>query len=165
MTTAPPGTLAGRVRKDDGIITCLGTLDEAISAIGLARAWNAGVEGHNRIKITRLIDTQKTLYAIMAAVAGMKEWTDTGETRGLELAIDNLDSKLPPLTEFIIPGTSINSAVLHQARVAVRRAEREMVATGFSSWKDALAYINRLSDLLFTMARAADFGHAETFKS
>jgi cob(I)alamin adenosyltransferase len=78
----------------------------------------------------------------------------------LEAEIDRMNSALAPLGSFILPGGSALAAHLHVARAAVRRAERSAVAaTGLSS--QALAYLNRLSDHLFTMARVANNNGAD----
>jgi cob(I)alamin adenosyltransferase len=75
----------------------------------------------------------------------------------LEQTIDRLESELPPLRRFILPGGSIAGAQLHVARTVCRRAERRIVALGSSAVESILVvYLNRLSDLLFVMARAVN---------
>jgi cob(I)alamin adenosyltransferase len=75
----------------------------------------------------------------------------------LEHAIDRLEGELPPLRRFILPGGSEGGARLHLARTVCRRAERRVVALGAEAVEPAVVvYLNRLSDLLFVMARAAN---------
>jgi len=76
----------------------------------------------------------------------------------LELEIDRLTEQLPPMKNFILPGGSRAGAALHFCRTVCRRAERKLVelAKSTSVPEEALAYVNRLSDLLFVMARAAN---------
>ena len=79
----------------------------------------------------------------------------------LEKEIDEQDAKLPPLTSFILPGGSPAAAQLHLARAACRRAERAVVtlAEGQPIGALGIAYLNRLSDLLFVLARATNLAH------
>ncbi len=80
------------------------------------------------------------------------------ETRALEAAIDFWDGQLAPLTVFILPGGTAAAAALHHARVVCRRAERRVVTLSRSATVSAevLAYLNRLGDLLFVLARSAN---------
>ena len=90
---------------------------------------------------------------------------DDGRIRELEHAIDDGDRELEPLKSFIIPGGTPKAAALHVARTVCRRAERAIVALGAQAYEpELLHYVNRLSDLLFTMARALNLraGVAET---
>ena len=146
-----------RVSKDEARIETLGTIDELVAALGVAKA-APGVEPEMH---TLLDGVQTELYLVMADVAG--------ETRGegrlpadavarMEAQIDRLDADLPPLKDFVVPGVAPGSAALHLARTICRRAERRLVPVlreeGVPGRTNA--YLNRLSDLLFTMARWAD---------
>lgn len=151
-----------RVAKDDARIEALGSLDELVAAMGLAKA----TPGIDPTAHARLEALQAELYLAMADLASDRAPEGgTGEAGGmslpgdavarLEAAIDAMDADLPPLTDFIIPGSSPVSAALHLARTVCRRAERRVQAAGcVHALPEAVpAYLNRLSDLLFVMAR------------
>ena len=108
-----------------------------------------------------LEELQARLYLAMADIAG-----DAGHAsrvpddaaKQLEAWIDEFDEELPPLKDFVIPGASEASAALHLARTICRRAERRVISVGAERALPAIipAYLNRMSDLLFTMARWTD---------
>ena len=148
----------GRVRKDSPATTACGDVDEAQAALGLARASvDRGSEADDL-----LIGLQRDLWVLMAEVATAPERRDRlapGQTLvtpemvdRLEPLIDDLTSRFDAPTEFVIPGQTPTAAALDLARTVVRRAERSSlaVAAGGSS---VVPYLNRLSDLLWTMAR------------
>jgi cob(I)alamin adenosyltransferase len=157
-----------RVPKDHARVAAFGDVDEANAAIGLARV-HAGPE------LSQLLDgIQRDLFAIgaqvadpRAQVAARKEKAALAPARivDLEKAIDERDARMPPLTSFILPGGTPLAAALHLARTVCRRAERAVLAAGRTETVDPLilVYLNRLSDLLFVLARHANHeaGHAE----
>ncbi|HUT10641.1 MAG TPA: cob(I)yrinic acid a,c-diamide adenosyltransferase [Thermoguttaceae bacterium] len=164
-TGLPDGT---RVSKDAAEVEALGTLDELNSVLGLARAEALPVE------IGRLVEQfQNDLLAIGAEVAAADPETLTIRRIGperitaLEETIDQYQETLSPLEHFILPAGTRAAAALHHARAVCRRAERRLVAlsrqapAGLSP--DLAAYLNRLGDLLFVLARAvnARAGHQE----
>jgi cob(I)alamin adenosyltransferase len=144
-----------RVRKDALRIEAVGSLDEVNAALGLAAAPLA--EGWER---ECLASIQRDLFAIGAQLADVRPG---GRTAGpgaeavsaLERAIDRAQGELPTLTRFILPGGSEPAARLHLARSICRRAERRVVALAAQEpvAPPVLAYLNRLSDLLFVLAR------------
>jgi cob(I)alamin adenosyltransferase len=148
----------GRVRKDSGRIELNGAVDEAQAAIGLARAETAaGSEANERL--TRLAHD---LYVLMAEVAtapenrtkltaGSTMVTEDMVTR-LESEIDDLLERFDMPSDFTIPGENRAAAALDLARTIVRRAERLAVAEPVEG-SSVVAYLNRLSDLLWAMAR------------
>ena len=150
-----------RVRKDDARVSAFGDVDELNASIGVAVA-QAGPD------LAQLLDgVQRDLFAIgaqvadpRAQVAARKEKAALGAGRiaDLERAIDAHDAQMPPLTAFILPGGTPLAASLHVARTVCRRAERSILALGPAAAVDPLVvvYLNRLSDLLFVMARAAN---------
>ena len=154
------GLLDGsRVPKNDLRVTACGELDELSAALGVALA-------HLRdAKCARLLrEIQADLLAIGARIADPlakasaqkpKASISSARARSLERAIDAQQELLPPLRAFILPGGSRAGSLLHLARTVCRRAERSLVALSRSSRVDArvLTYINRLSDLLFVLAR------------
>lgn len=126
----------------------------------------------------RITGIQGELYLAMAEIASANPergkppaaTLPADATARLEALIDSLEASLPPLKEFVLPGASRASAALHLARTVCRRAERDAVAAGRTAAIPAsvVVYLNRLSDLLFVMARAVDHdrgGEDRTFKS
>ena len=152
---------SGRMPKDDLRITVLGDVDEASSFLGLARAETKEGE-FGEI----LIEAQRLLYRIMGDVAMPKEDNFVAE-KDLEFVEKTFKewrdrTKLP--NEFVIPGESRLGALLDVSRSVVRRAERSLVAAGYSDEHPyAIRTVNRLSDLLFILARNAD-GHNQFSK-
>lgn len=151
----------GRVRKTDPRIAALGDLDEAQSAIGVARAMAP------RSTLGRqLLELQEGLYVAMAEIATPREDLDRLKTRLDAGAVARLDSALAWLKErtpiegrFVIPGQNPIAAALDNARTVARRAERSVVAcvdAGEVSGEVLLPWLNRLSDLLFVLARSAE---------
>ena len=158
----------GRVSKDHARIAAYGTLDELNAAIGVARA-EAGRIGWSdegtRDRIDAILgETQNRLFDLGAELAtpDAEKFASTalGErhVEALEAAIDHHEATLPPLRNFILPGGSAAAAHLHLARCVCRRAERGLVTlAGLEPIRELpLVYINRLSDLLFVLARAAN---------
>jgi len=148
----------GRVAKDSPMMQITGAVDEAQAAMGMARA-EAVPGGELDELLTRL---ERELYVLMAEattdpshrsklVAGKTLVTDEMVST-LEERIDDLISRVPMPTEFVIPGANRESAALDLARTIVRRAERLLVS---SPIEGSLVgrYLNRLSDLLWALAR------------
>jgi cob(I)alamin adenosyltransferase len=150
-----------RVPKDHARIEAYGTVDELNAALGVARSsgLEAGLDGIAAV-------VQEGLFAIGSALADpdpdgpFHAAIHTDRVRKLETIIDELEEELPRLTAFILPGGTAGAAHLHLARTICRRAERGLVALGRQPGEDVPAvlvvYLNRLSDLLFVMARAAN---------
>lgn len=153
----------GRVGKDDPRVEAYGAVDELNSAVGVARS--AAVMP--RIDEV-LAPIQRDLFAIGALLATpdhekMKEQLakariDDERIAELERAIDAGEDELEPLKSFIMPGGTPKAAALHLARTICRRAERRVVALQRTVPLPQLAiiYLNRLSDLLFVLARVAN---------
>lgn len=140
-----------RIAKDSLRVTALGDVDEANSAIGLLLC-----EGLPDDLGALLTEVQHDLFDLGGEISipGAKLLGEDA-AQGLEAAIDRYNAALPPLTEFILPGGSRAAALAHAARTVCRRAERSLVALGQAeSVSDAgRRYLNRLSDLLFVVAR------------
>jgi cob(I)alamin adenosyltransferase len=150
-----------RVRKDDLRVSAYGDVDELNSALGVAR--EELPEGDLRALVDALQSELFTLGAQLAtpdATAAPKEVPriTPQQIERLEREIGRLTEELPPMKNFILPGGSRAGAALHFCRTICRRAERKVVELAESSPVpvEALAYVNRLSDLLFMMARAAN---------
>ena len=144
---------SGRLSKDDPRIAVLGDIDEASSFLGLARA-EAGEE-LGRL----LLELQRLLYRIMGDVAMPKEDNFVGEEdlSFVDKALQEWKERTEIPKEFVIPGESRVGALLDVARSVTRRAERSMVAAGYTGEHPyAVRVVNRTSDLLFVVARNAD---------
>ena len=145
----------GRVPKDHVRLHAYGTIDELNSVLGLVIAHKP-----NPDLAAQLIRIQGELLQVGADLATPLDveapWIKrlTGElTTRLESEIDQFDTELPALKNFILPGGTPAAAALHQARTVCRRAERWMVTLREDINPQTLIYVNRLSDWLFTAAR------------
>lgn len=155
----------GRVSKDDLRVEAYGSTDEAVAALGLARA--ATTDDALRTDIIKL---QRELFTVGAELATAKEnhhklvpkgLKTTDEMVGaLEAMIDDYEARTTMPKEFVIPGESPCSAALDLARAITRRAERRAVALVRADETDGavVRYLNRLADLLFVMARYEEAG-------
>lgn len=153
---------ADRLGKDDPRIAAYGTVDELNAVIGVARA----ADGLGPELDRTLARVQEDLFAVGAALADpdpggpFHESLPEDAAGRLEREIDASEAGLPPLTHFILPGGSRPAAQLHLARTVCRRAEREVVALAHRPGQHVptpiLVYLNRLSDLLFVLARRAN---------
>jgi len=153
-----------RVSKDHDRIEAYGTVDELNAVLGVVRAELAKETQQGNGLDALLGSVQHHLFDLGAELA-----TPDPEQRGtdllteqhvaeLEAAIDRYEEQLEPLRQFILPGGSPSAAHLHVARCVCRRAERLIVAVGHHEALRALPvqYVNRLADLLFVLARAAN---------
>ncbi len=150
-----------RVPKDARRVEAYGTVDEANALLGLARTHLGELSDFDLL----LARVQSALFDVGADLATPESRyraniapLSEGDVTGLEEDIDRLEAALPPLHAFILPGGHPAAASLHLARTVVRRAERRTVEL---SHHEALnpqvtAYLNRLSDLLFVLARAVN---------
>ena len=154
-----------RVAKDSARVAAYGTVDEANSAIGLLLA--TPLPAPQGDAIAALLTTiQHQLFDLGGELcipghAAIQE----ADVTALEAQLDAFNDPLPPLKDFILPGGGEAAARCHVARTVVRRAERETVtlARHDAVRPEAIRYLNRLSDLLFVLARvlARDSGHGE----
>ncbi|MCU1429133.1 MAG: ATP:cob(I)alamin adenosyltransferase [Actinomycetia bacterium] len=153
----------GRVTKDDAGPAAYGAVDEAVSALGLARATTErGGELHDV-----LLRLQRELFVVGAELATAPEnrpkltpevtLTTAEMVEALEPVIDDVTTRFEPPREFVVPGENSVAAALDLARAVVRRAEREAVAATRAGWLEphshAVPYLNRLADLVYTLAR------------
>jgi len=150
-----------RVSKADRRVAAYGEVDELNAWLGLV------VSGtDDAVLRERLLQIQRDLFALGSRLADparriagrvTKVGISADHVARLEGWIDELDAGLPPLRRFILAGGAQTGAALHVARTICRRAERTMVELGEDAFEiELLQYVNRLSDLLFTMARAAN---------
>ena len=151
----------GRVGKDSPRIEAYGTVDELNAVIGIARALGPDEQADALLAIV-----QDDLFAVGAALADpnpsgrFHNAVGLDRAERLERAIDALESELPALTSFILPGGSPAAAQIHLARTVCRRAERLVITLGHHPDEDVprdlIIYLNRLSDFLFVLARAVN---------
>lgn len=153
----------GRVPKDDARVRAYGEVDELNAWIGFAIAIHLPTFESNVLEVI-----QRDLFSIGAELATpdarkLRASLDDATVGALERVIDSYDPKLKPLKNFILPGGSPKAAALHVARTVCRRAERSVVTLARSQPVNPLIiqYLNRLSDLLFVLARAVNMqtGH------
>ncbi|HJO36976.1 MAG: cob(I)yrinic acid a,c-diamide adenosyltransferase [Vicinamibacterales bacterium] len=150
-----------RVPKSDPRVEACGETDEVHALLGLARAY---LTDHDLIEM--VIDLQRDLFAIGARLADpghriadrvTKIDLDALAVERLESWIDRLDTELPEMRSFVLAGGTPAGAALHVARTVCRRAERRIVGLGAGAVEpDVLRYVNRLSDLLFMLARTVN---------
>ena len=157
----------GRVPKDDPRTDAYGTLDEAVSVLGLARA---DLDGDLADEV---LGVQRELFAVAAQLATrVEEWhkltaagvdrVDDAMVARLEARIDELVAAHPLPAEFVVPGGNRPAAAVDVARTVVRRAERAVVGMqrdGLLPDDTPLRYLNRLSDYLFVLARVIEGEH------
>jgi cob(I)alamin adenosyltransferase len=153
----------GRVAKDGPAPTAYGSVDEAQAAIGVARAQVLAAPGESPGELAEiLLGLERDLWVLMAELAtdpshhaklvdGQSRVTSEMVTT-VEQLIDEISDAFDPPTEFVIPGQTQVAARLDVARTVVRRAERDAVAAA-GPGSECLPYLNRLSDLLWTLAR------------
>jgi cob(I)alamin adenosyltransferase len=152
----------GRRSKADLRVEAYGTIDEANAAIGVARATSLP-----KVLDAVLAEVQSDLFTVGAELgcvpgeeAKLKMMLIAAtDAERLERAIDAAEVGLPPLKTFVLSGGDAGAAALHLARCVVRRAERLVIAAGAESpiRREPVVYLNRLSDLLFTFARRANY--------
>ena len=155
----------GRIPKDSLRVAAYGEVDEVNAALGLARALDPPefadplLQSIQRDLFTvgaqlATPDPEKLRKALSRGGAALSE----SDVAALEEAIDDQESRLEPLRNFILPGGAPKAAALHLARTVCRRAERAVVALSRHEQVNPaiLRYLNRLSDLLFVLARAAN---------
>ena len=150
-----------RVSKADVRVDAYGEVDELNACLGVARAAGVGSD-----LAPSLESIQQDLFALGARLADpsariaervTKAAITTATVKRLEELIDRLDAETPPLRSFILPGGSAGGGLLHLARTVCRRAERRVIALGPGAVDPiSIVYLNRLSDLLFVMARAVN---------
>lgn len=153
-----------RVPKDDPRVAAYGDVDETNAAVGAARATRP-----TELADALLAQVQRDLFAIGGTLASpqpvtlptaqrVKVVVTPERIRSLEEAIDTAEQQLAPLKHFVLPGGTPKAAALHVARTACRRAERSVVRVAREQGvgEEILAYLNRLSDLLFVLARQAN---------
>lgn len=157
----------GRVEKDDLRTAAYGTVDETVSALGIARAELAGHHLHDLVLVV-----QRELFALAAQLAThVDDWgrLEVGVSKVDDAMVDELDGRIDASTErhplpreFVVPGGHRAAAALDLGRTVCRRAERHVVTMkreGLLPDDAPLRYLNRLSDYLYVLAREAEGTH------
>ena len=148
-----------RIKKSSAVIDFIGDLDELNSSIGMC------VAELNLMKLKKFVEEieileeiQKDLFKVGAIAAGANVKFDAkNEITNIEKTIDDYEKILPKLKNFILPGGSPSGSQIHYTRTLVRKIERKLVALNSKSVEEFLPYMNRLSDLLFLMARFVNY--------
>jgi len=149
-----------RVSKDSLRVDAYGSVDELNSVLGIARAFLKDRELDDL-----LAELQKDLFVVGADLASTSDHQQRDVPRitaekiaSMEQTIDRFEAELSPLKAFILPGGGVAGSILHNARTVARRAERRVVtlSKAESINERMVPYMNRLSDLLFVMARVAN---------
>jgi cob(I)alamin adenosyltransferase len=161
--------LGPRVPKTNPHCEAYGTVDEAVAALGLARA----LSKRKKVKDI-LLGVQKDLFILAGELATPPEAyhkltkrfpvISERDVQRLEDLIDEIEGKVKMPQEFVIPGDNPSSAAIHLARAIIRRAERRVVSLdqdGQVPNKEVLKYLNRLADLLFTLGWYESIGSAK----
>lgn len=160
-----------RISKEAKRIEAYGTVDELNSVIGIARSFLPARRSPDLLgrrcespKIDQVLEKIQDFLFILGADLATPADTKSGATKRiadkdcttLEKIIDELEEELPPLKSFILPGGSKCAAMLHYARTVCRRAERQVVSMRKETSEYTIIFLNRLSDLLFVLARYAN---------
>ena len=150
-----------RVPKSEGRVAAYGDVDELNATLGVALATGLDLDLSEL-----LLEVQRDLFAIGARladprgrVADRDQKVELRETdvRRLEQAIDRYEAEVPQLRQFLLPGGTAGASALHLSRAVCRRAERSIVELGVKNTPvELLQYVNRLSDLLFVLARVVN---------
>ena len=167
-TTKAFDTASGqRISKSSELPEALGTLDELNSFIGLAKVKAVTLHdplspvGKKKLKTSVLLaDIQETLFIVQAEVAGAPKKVGKVKVNQAALIINTIESLMPPITNFTVAGGTELSAILDVARTIARRAERRVIGITEQGLRkvspNTTAYLNRLSSLLFALARYAN---------
>lgn len=151
-TTTAFGCDQKRISKSSELPEALGALDELNALLGFAKMR----AGEGRIA-SALREAQETLFIIQAEIAGADKRVSAGAVSGIETIINDIEREIPPLKGFSIAGGTELSALLDVARAVSRRAERRVIAASEAqacpASDETRAYLNRLSSLLFALAR------------
>lgn len=162
-TTKTFGRCDQRISKSSAVAEALGALDEVNSFLGVVkvRVDAAGIVFGDMPYAKILHTVQQNLFTIQAEVAGADKHIAEEKVREVEAIVNGIEAELPPIKTFFISGGTELAALLDVARTSARRAERRVVAAHEEGktpvGKETLAYLNRLSSLLYAMARQANY--------
>lgn len=154
-----------RISKSSAVAEALGALDEANSFLGFARAKTKGMsfktESGRKEYAELILEIQQNLFIVQAEVAGSTLYIAEDKVKAVEKIVDDIEKVLPPIKSFFISGATEIGGMFDFARTLARRAERRVIAAKEESkievHAQTLAYLNRLSSLLYALARIASF--------
>lgn len=153
-----------RFSKSSAVTEALGTVDELNSFLGLCKSksgYTVVTIGDEKREFVRILEqVQKDLFIVQAELAGADKEIEKKKIIWMEEIVDGIEKQLPPITSFLVPGKSELGAYFDVARTIARRAERRVIAAndeGIDVGKHTLAYMNRLSSLLYAQARFANY--------
>jgi cob(I)alamin adenosyltransferase len=143
-----------KLSKSAAVIEAMGTLDELCSLLGVVKI----AAKNNKLVAAELHKAQENIFTIQALLAGADKKFGAEKTAELEKTINAIEKKLPPIKNFTIPGGTELGALLDYTRAVCRRAERHAIAVPkkYHLSAEALVYLNRLSSLLYALARLAN---------
>jgi ATP:cob(I)alamin adenosyltransferase len=166
-----PAQAGQRISKSSAIAEALGALDETNSFLGLCKVH----EKAHSFKLSAVIfseiinQVQQNLFIIQAELAGGKRTIEENKIKEIEKIIDETEKALPPIKTFFIPGGTELSALFDVARTIARRSERRVVKVSeegkLKVGVNSLSYLNRLSSLLYALARLSNFKAAAKEKT
>lgn len=139
-----------RISKSSSVAEALGTLDEINSLLGLCKA---SYVSHKDV----LNEVQQNLFIIQAELAGSDKHISAKKVKDMEVVIDGIEQRLPEIKTFFVSGANEESALFDFARTVARRAERRVVAVEKEVGVYTLVYLNRLSSLLYALARLSAY--------
>lgn len=143
-----------KLSKSAAVIEAMGAFDELCSLLGIVKT----IAKKNKFVLAELHKAQENIFIIQAILAGANKNFKKQKVTELETTIDNIEKKLPKIKSFTIPGGTELGAILDYARAVARRAERRALALSkkYALRAEVLAYLNRLSSLLYALARLAN---------
>lgn len=146
-----------RFEKDSDCYEALGTLDELNCLLGLCRSYTRKQHVEEIDTAKEIKNIQENLFIVQAELAGSDKSLQENHVQGAEHTIDSIEQLIPPRHTFVIPGETALSAWLDYARAVSRRAERSVLRSHKTRPVSAMtrAYLNRLSSLLYALARLA----------
>ncbi|MDD2657123.1 MAG: cob(I)yrinic acid a,c-diamide adenosyltransferase [Candidatus Pacebacteria bacterium] len=155
-TTTAFGCNQQRISKSSELPEALGSLDELNAFLGFVK-----MRAADSLRIGGIVrDIQGTLFIVQAEVAGADKKVGEGAVQEVERIVNDIEKEIPPLKGFSIAGGTELSALLDVARTLARRAERRVIAVKEMKLREltseTLSYLNRLSSLLFALARLAN---------
>jgi cob(I)alamin adenosyltransferase len=149
-----------RISKSSATAEALGSMDGINSLLGIVKVKAKGKK-FKKQKISEIVhNIQETLFIIQAEIAGFNKTLSENKVKEIEIIIDGIEKELPPIKTFFISGGTELGALFDYSRTVARRAERRAVAVHEENivkiGKDSLAYLNRLSSLLYALARLSN---------
>lgn len=152
----------GRISKNSPVAEALGTLDEVNAFLGIVKvkSTSVGFSFEDRSFADIVHEVQEDLFIVQAEVAGAPKTIEESKVKKVEAAVDGIEKELPPIKTFFISGGSELAAHFDFARTLARRAERRVIAAleagEAAAGESTLAYLNRLSSLLYALARLSN---------